>query len=50
MVAFDGVARGGMGNVGVSWCVCLCVGRVASVASVARSEVAVGSARREKTG
>ena len=50
MVAFDGVARGGMGSVVVLWCVYLCVGRVASVASVGRCKVAVGSARREKTG
>ena len=52
-MASDGVARGGTGSVVVSRrvCrVCSCVGRVASVASVARREVAVGSASREKTG
>ena len=50
VVVSDGVARGGTGSVVVSRCVCSCVGRVASVANVARREVAVGSARREKTG
>ena len=50
VVASDGVARGSMGSVVVSWCVYLCVGRVVSVASVGRSEVAVGSVRWEKTG
>ena len=50
VVASDGVARGGTGSVVVSRCVCLCVGRVASVASVARHEVAVGSTRWKKTG
>ena len=50
MEASDGVARGGTGSVVVSQCVCLCVGRVASVASAGRSEVAVGSVSREKTG
>ena len=49
-MASDGVTRGGTGSVVVSWCVCLCVGRVASVASVGRSEVVVGSARWEKAG
>ena len=48
--ASDGVARGGTGSVVVSRCVCSCVGRVASVVSAGRSKVAVGSARREKTG
>ena len=38
------------GGVVVSRCVCSCVGRVASVANVARREVAVGSVRQEKTG
>ena len=50
VVASDGITRGGTGSVVVSRRVCLCVGRVASVASVARREVAVGSASREKTG
>ena len=50
VVASDGVARGGTGSVVVSRRVCSCVGRVASVANVARREVAVGSASREKTG
>ena len=47
MVVFDGVARGGTGSVVVSWCVCLCM---ASVASVARGKIAVGSTRQKKTG
>ena len=34
----------------MSWCVCACMGRVASVASVARHEVVVGSVRRNKMG
>ena len=50
VVVVDGVARGDVGSVVVSRCVCLCVGRVASVASVARRKVAVGSARQRKTG
>ena len=32
VVASDGVARGSTGSVVVSRCMCLCVGRVASVA------------------
>ena len=48
--ASDGVVRGGTGSVVVSRCVCSCVGRVASVASAGRSDVAVGSEGREKTG
>ena len=47
VVASDGVARGGTGSVVVLRCVCSCVGRVVSVG---RCEVAVGSARRKKTG
>ena len=50
VVVSDGVARGGTGSVVVLRCMCLCVGRVASVVSVGRSEVAVGSTRWEKTG
>ena len=50
VVASGGVARGGTGSVVVSRRVCSCVGRVASIASVARREVAVSSASREKTG
>ena len=46
----DGVVRAGAGSVVVSRCVCACIGRVASVASVVRHEVVVGSARQEKTG
>ena len=49
-MASDGVARGGTGSVVVSRCVCSCVGRVASVASVARHEVVGGSARRKRMG
>ena len=47
VVVVDGVVRGGAGSVGVLQCVCLCMGRVASVA---RHEVAVGSARWKKMG
>ena len=49
-MASDSVARGSTGSVVVSRCVCLCVGRVASVASAGRREVAVSSEGREKTG
>ena len=36
VVVVDGVVRAGAGSVVVSQCVCACIGRVASVASVAR--------------
>ena len=38
VVAVDGVARGGTGSVVVLWCVCTCMGRVVSVANVARQQ------------
>ena len=50
VVAVDGATRGSVGSVVVSQHVCLCMGRVASVASVARCEVAVDSARQKKMG
>ena len=50
VVAVDGVVRAGAGSVVVLRCVCLCMGRVASVVSVARHKVAVGIKVLERPG